>query len=383
MNQQTNAKKHILFLFSDTGGGHRSAAEALIEALDLEYGAQISTEMVDFFADYTPWPFNTFTRTYPDMVKVPQAWGFGYLISNGRRRVRMLFNAIYPYARRGIVKLVEEHPADAIVSVHPLVTDTALRVMGESHPPYIQVVTDLVTTHAFWYHPKVDLTIVPTQPAYDRAMKNQLDPATVEHIGLPVADRFCRPTEGRATLREQLGWPQDLPMILIVGGGDGMGPLEQTARAIADAGLEAGLAVVTGRNAPLKTRLEAYKWTQPTFLYGFVRNMPTLMHAADILVTKAGPGTVSEALNTGLPMALYNYLPGQEEGNVTYVVEQGAGVWTPKPDQIVAAIRTWLEDDAAYQRALQACKTLARPQAARQIAHRIAHHAGLAPPQGQ
>jgi len=108
-----------------------------------------------------------------------------------------------------------------------------------------------------------------------------------------------------------------------------MGPLERNAEAIAESGLPAALVVVAGRNLKLKQRLEARSWPIPTFIYGFVRNMPDLMSAADILVTKAGPGTITEALNAGLPIILYSRLPGQEEGNVTYVTAEGAGIWAP------------------------------------------------------
>jgi 1,2-diacylglycerol 3-beta-galactosyltransferase len=101
------------------------------------------------------------------------------------------------------------------------------------------------------------------------------------------------------------------------------------------------------------------------------------MRAADILVTKAGPGTISEALNAGLPMILYSRLPGQEDGNVTYVETEGAGVWAPHPEKIVATLRTWIEKPQEREHAAAACRRLARPQAARQIAHILADYVGI------
>jgi len=83
-----NKKPHILFLFSDTGGGHRSAAEAIIEALDLEYGDGVTTEMLDFFKSHAPLPLNKMPDWYPDMVKAPYLWGFSFKMSDGRRRAR-------------------------------------------------------------------------------------------------------------------------------------------------------------------------------------------------------------------------------------------------------------------------------------------------------
>jgi 1,2-diacylglycerol 3-beta-galactosyltransferase len=134
---------------------------------------------------------------------------------------------------------------------------------------------------------------------------------------------------------------------------------------------------VAGRNQNLKARLESHSWSIPTFIYGFVREMPDFMRAADILVTKAGPGTISEALIAGLPMILYSRLPGQEDGNVSYVVSEGAGLWAPRPDQIVSFLHTWIQHPEKRLEAAAACRRLARPQAARQIAHLLAKRVGI------
>jgi 1,2-diacylglycerol 3-beta-galactosyltransferase len=98
------------------------------------------------------------------------------------------------------------------------------------------------------------------------------------------------------------------------------------------------------------------------------------MRAADVLVTKAGPGTLSEAFNAGLPILLYDFLPGQEEGNVGYVVQAGAGLWAPGPKAVVQALRQWVGPQAEAQalaRAAENARKLARPDAARRIAQFI------------
>jgi len=359
----------ILFLFSDTGGGHRSAAEAVIEAIELEYADRVRTQMVDVFKDYAPHPLDRLPDLYPKIVRLPQAWGMGYRLSDGRRRARLISTSVWPYVRRSIRRLIAANPSDLIVSMHPLMNGTVLRALDEQRPYFITVVTDMVTTHAFWYSRKVDLCLVPTEEAGRRGVALGLNPEQVLVVGLPVADRFCKPPGDRNALRARFGWAQDRPLVLLVGGGEGMGPLEEVACAIADAGLPVSLVVIAGRNERLKSRLESRHWAIPAHIYGFVREMPDFMRAADILVTKAGPGTISEAFIAGLPMALYSRLPGQEEGNVTYVVSQGAGVWAPQTEQIVAAVKNWLEHPEVYDQAVAACKRLARPEAARTIAH--------------
>jgi 1,2-diacylglycerol 3-beta-galactosyltransferase len=313
------------------------------------------------------------------MVKMPRVWGTGYRLSNGAHRASLLVEPSYPYLRRGLRRVIQRTQNDLIVSMHPLANAPFLRALGENRPPFITVVTDLATTHATWYHPGVDLCLVPSEEARRRALNNNLSPDQVQVVGLPVADRFCQPPGERTALRRHLGWPQDLPVVLLVGGGEGMGPLEKTALAIAEARLPLALVVITGRNRRLKANLEARPWPMPIFIYGFVREMHDFMRAADILLTKAGPGTVTEAVNAGLPMILYSRLPGQEDGNVMFVVSEGAGVWAPKPREIVSALQDWLEHPEKRLLAVENCRRVAHPQAARQIAHILADWAGLQP----
>jgi len=365
-------RPRVLFLFSDTGGGHRSAAEAVIEALELEAPGCFDTQLIDVFKQYAPLPLNLAPAAYPGMVRVPQMWGFGYRMTNGQRRARAITGAAWPYVRRAARRLAREQQADLIVSVHPVMITAVLKGYGSHRPPFFTVVTDLVTTHALWYDPGVDLYMVPTEAARERALACGLDPARIHVVGLPVAQRFCQPVADREALRAELGWPTDRPVVLLMGGGEGMGPLFETATAIAAPGGDFALAVICGRNRRLKQDLEAQDWPILTRLYGFERRIPQMMQAADLLVTKAGPGTIAEAINAGLPMVLYSRLPGQEDGNVTYVVDEGVGTWAPGADRAAASVHRWLQDPRTLQQAAAACRRIARPSAAKEIAHLIA-----------
>jgi 1,2-diacylglycerol 3-beta-galactosyltransferase len=239
------------------------------------------------------------------------------------------------------------------------------------------VVTDMVSTHAFWYDNRSDLVVVATDEARERGIAFGVDPEKIHVVGLPVAERFCHPPADKDQLRQRLGWAADRPVVLLVGGGEGMGPLGKIARAIDESGLNIALAVVCGRNARLKTTLETYDWNIPVKIYGFTREMPDFMAAADILVTKAGPGTISEAFIAGLPTIIYSRMPGQEDGNVFYTVDHHAGVWAPDAERVVAAIREWVEQPEKRQQAVAACHRIARPYAAREIARLIAGKVGL------
>jgi 1,2-diacylglycerol 3-beta-galactosyltransferase len=110
---------------------------------------------------------------------------------------------------------------------------------------------------------------------------------------------------------------------------------------------------------------------------GFTRDMPDFMRAADFIVTKAGPGTIAEALNAQLPIILYSKLPGQEDGNVTFVEEEGAGVWAPNPHDVVRTLTRWISRPAERQEVIENCRRAGKPGAARTIAHMIGEKLGL------
>jgi 1,2-diacylglycerol 3-beta-galactosyltransferase len=373
-------KPHVLILFSDTGGGHRSASEAIIEALGLEFGDAFTTEMVDFFKEYAPIPFNRMPDLYPQLVKAPQLWKVGFYATDGRARARAITTAFWPYARRAAKKLLENHPSDIVVTTHLAATSVGLWALGKNRTRrFISVITDPVTTHALWFDKRADLILVPTEMSRERAIVYHMPPEKVHVVGQPVADRYCAPPGDKHALREKLGWPQDKMIVLLIGGGDGMGPMAHTADAINESGLDLGLVIIAGRNERLKAKLESHDWNIPTRIYGFTTDLPDFMRAADVLVTKAGPGTIAEALNAGLPIILNSRVPGQEDGNVTYVQKERVGVWAPRTDRVVRTLKKWLENPEERERFSKNCLHTARPQSARLIARFIGSQVGLCP----
>jgi 1,2-diacylglycerol 3-beta-galactosyltransferase len=373
-------KPHILFLFSDTGGGHRSASEAIIEALGLEFGAAFTTEMVDFFKEYAPIPFNKMPDLYPHLVKAPRLWGAGFYATDGRSQARVLTTAFWPYASRATRKLLDAHPSDIIVTTHYAANSFGLQALEKNRGRrFITVVTDPVSVHAFWFDKRADLILVPTEVARERAISYHMPPEKVHVVGQPVAERYCAPPGDKRALREKLGWQTEKMLVLLVGGGDGMGPMSANARAINESGLDLGLVIVAGRNERLKTELEALAWKVPAYIYGFTRELPDFMRAVDVLVTKAGPGTIAESLIAGLPMILNSRVRGQEDGNVTYVQRERVGVWAPTPERVVRTLAKWLNDPGKRLRFSANCRRAARPESARLIARFIASQAGLCP----
>jgi 1,2-diacylglycerol 3-beta-galactosyltransferase len=366
-----NKKPKIVFLFSDTGGGHRSAAEAIIEALEKQYPGRFEAEMVDFFKNYGPPPLNYAGPTYPAMSNMKLIWAVGYKILDDKKRMDALYETLKPYTKPYIKKLFKEHPCDLFVSVHSIVNQPILCSQYRK-APLIIVVVDLVYPPAFWYQKETDLIITPTEPAYQRGLLLGVPPEKMKLVGLPISSRFIEMKASPAGIRKKYGWALNRPLVLMVGGGEGMGKIKPAALAINRANLPISLVIVTGKNLRLKKQLENQSWNIPVHIYGFTKDLPEFMQAADILLTKAGPTTLCEAFQMGKPIIIFSYVPGQEKGNVIYTVENGAGVYASTADRVVRALHKWLKDPEGMKKAAKASKKLARPEAAMQIADILA-----------
>lgn len=359
----------VLIAFSDTGGGHRAAATAIRDSIaSLRPDTAIS--LVDPFALSRSWPFQSLGRTYPIVIeRAGWLWQRGFELTNTSRRTNMLQQLAWPALRSTFDAIAASNDPDVIVCTHPLLTAPLRRVYPET--PIIVVVTDLITGHVSWYNPDADLTVVPTIAARDRALQAGLSAGRLAILGVPVAKRFVAVPGEKTALQEQLGWTPGKPTILVAGGAEGIGPLESLAVAIDRAHLPCDVAVVAGRNEALARRLRARRWQGQVHIYDFVTNFADLLRAAAVLVTKAGPGTISEACASGCPLILSGAIPGQETGNVEFVTTGRAGVWAPSPLAVTAALHAWLvgrDAPAALRRASGAAIRLARPHAARDIA---------------
>ena len=380
-------RKRIVFLMSDTGAGHRAAANAIQAAMDARYPDEYTFELVDIYRRYTPFPFKYMPEIYPPWINyAKRSWELGYKFINTHRRGRLCMALIKRYWAEGTRRFVIEYPADVadvVVSVHALFSRPIMHAFHQSQPyrpPFVTVITDLVTTHAFWYEKEVERCLVPTQAAYDRGREFGLLPDQLRITGLPIYPQFIDGLLPKDAARHKLSWHPTLPAVLLIGGGDGLGPVYPIADELNRRQLAMQLIVVAGRNRALQRQLESVQWNQPTRIYPFVNNMPELMAAADMLVTKAGPATICEACIAGLPMVLSSAVPGQEEGNIAYVVDHHAGVYAPGADRVAGAVGHWLNGGAGElaNRALHA-RALAQPDAVWTIADEIHAQAQKAP----
>ncbi|MGC9347153.1 MAG: MGDG synthase family glycosyltransferase [Anaerolineae bacterium] len=373
--------RRFLFLFSDTGGGHRASAQAVLQELDRLYGDAAAVEMVDVFVEMERWPFYRFPEWYRVLVGLRGIpWAVGFHLSDGIKLMKTMSRLVWPYAGSAMCDVLRRYPADVIVSLHPLpnyALTLALRQMGCSAPLAI-VAVDLVTVHAGWLAPGAQLYLMASEAAKARALERGLPKDRVHAVGMPTRRAFVTAMHiTRREARERLALPLDRPVVLMVGGGEGMGPLSQVVKALARRRPDAHLVAIAGRNEALRRELRELELPVAIQVEGFVSNMEIWMRAADILVTKAGPNTLCEAFLAGLPLVLYTALPGQEEGNVSHVVENGAGIWAPLPRLAAKAVMHLLANRSLREAMAMRSRQLARPQATEIIAR---HLWGLAGP---
>lgn len=373
--------KKVLILMSDTGGGHRASAEAIRAAFNEEFGDKYQVFITDLWTEHTPWPFNQLPRSYNFLVKHGSLWRMTYYATAPRVVHQTNFAATSTFIAREVAKGLMKYQPDIIISVHPLMQHVPLRILRSKgllkKIIFTTVVTDLSTCHPTWFHKLVTRCYCPSEEVAKRALKAGLNPSQIKVYGLPVRPSFVKPVLPKVELRKELGMEDHLPAVLLMGGGEGMGPIEATARALGDALYDETIGepigqvlVICGRNKKLFNRLTSVQWKVPVQVMGFVTKMEECMGACDCIITKAGPGTIAEAMIRGLPIILNGYIAGQEAGNVPYVNENGCGKYSKSPKKIASIVAQWFGPRQDELRIMsQNALRLARPDAVFKIVH--------------
>lgn len=341
--------KRAMFLISDTGGGHRSAANAITAALDEIDTPDRFEHRIEDVAAHCSFPLTQLGLGYSMALRyAPPVYGALYYATNGRRRYKALIRFCEPLYRERLRDLFVGYQPDVIISVHPLLNHAALRARADAHMqhvPIVTVITDLGKVHESWLVADADAVVVPAREVYQRALSRGVSPARLRLLGHPIHPQFDDVTGTPAELRAQLGLPADAMIVMLMAGGEGGGKLLSTTLALARARLPIHLVVVCGRNEHLQQKLTEMSATLPTPMHvlGFTDQIPEYFRAVDLLVTKAGPGTLAEANAAQLPVVVYDYVPGQERGNVDFVRHNGLGaVALHGASEVVAAVRSMI-----------------------------------------
>jgi processive 1,2-diacylglycerol beta-glucosyltransferase len=287
--------------------------------------------------------------------------------------------AIFPSnSRHRFGRYLKQFRPDVVLCTHyfPLETLNHLRrKRGGPRPLAVSVVTDF-EAHALWMDACVDLYCVAAEETKARLVARGAVEENVVVTGIPISAKFSARLDAKA-VRKTLGLRDDLPVLLVPSGGFGMGPVGEILAELDKVERPFQNVVVTGRNQELRRELAAQDRKHPTRVLGFVTNMHELMAVADLIITKPGGLTSSEAMAMGKPLFILNPIPGQEAANSDFLLEHGAAAKVNRVEDLPYRIEQLLGSKKLAEMG-RAAKALGRPQAAREILNEVVKRVGRA-----
>lgn len=359
------------------GAGHMRAAEALKKAA-AETAPQADVVILDTFRYASPLVEKVILGTYMEILRVsPVVYGFLYRQSERKQplagRSKTEFNRILNLlAAPRLVEYINNFQPQAIVCTHPfpLGIVSFMKKRGTFRGLLTAVITDF-TLHSFWVFPEVDQYFIGAEGLYSQYEDFLIDRSRVRATGIPIDPAFTQKND-RDGLRAGLGLVPGVPVVLILGGGLGMGPLEAAVQALLKSPVNCQLLVVTGTNRQLYKKLASVAAATPCRLkvLGYVDNIHELMAAADLMVGKAGGLTCAEALACALPIFVVDPLPGQEERNVEFLTSTGAAISVSDKD-LAGTVGTYLGNSDRLKEMALASARLGRPRAAYEAVNAI------------
>ena len=331
-------------------GGHIRIAQALTWALTTHH-PEAEVRTIDIYsAAYLNQRFAGTTNAYDRVVaRVPWLWGTTYHLTHQRPVMWLLRQVGSRFTRRAALhRLVEGEAPDVIVNViadlgQLKVLPRVARAAGRPAPPVVTVISDLVNIHRGWLAPQAAVVVVPTEPAYEACRRYGVPADRLRLLGFPIRSHlFCRANEPNGHQ------PENGLRVLAMGGSSGSGRLVEDVRQLVASGLRLDLTVICGKNAGLQQKLEPLAAGQAgrcrVRVLGYTDHVPELMRAAEVLLTKAGPSTMFEAVATQLPSIITAHLPGQESGNAAYFARAGVAVEAHSPADTVRLVARFVED---------------------------------------
>ncbi len=365
-------KKNFLILTSDCGFGHRSAANAIAQAMRDLHPQDSRTIIVNpNLEESSPSFLKNTEQTYTQFVTGnPKLYRFAYEISDSRPASGLVENTLTLALYRDIKQLIGELHPNAILSTNQMFSGPTGAVLNfmKNRLPFYTVVTDLADVHAMWFNDHPDRFFVASEQVRSKAIGCGIDPQKICISGIPVNPVYAYNHAAKPDQRVNLGLDPQLPTLLFVGSRRVSGIFEHL-EALEALSLPFQVGVIAGGDNQLYEKVSQRQWTYPIRVQNYVTNMPDWMLAADLLITKAGGLILSEGLAAGLPILLIDYLPGQEEGNVQFILDHHAGAVANNPEDLTKLVIELLKDDqSALKELSSSARHCGHPDAAREIA---------------
>lgn len=375
-----------IILSASTGSGHMSAARAINEYL-MESGVQ--SEVIDTLKYISPILNKTVTEIYDFIAKYhPKIWKMMYDTSN-KKTVNKLLLSVNNLVSKRLLPLLDDFEPDVIIATHPFAAEmiSKLKSLQKIDIPLICVITDYAP-HLTWINPGVDAYVVANSDMIEPMVQMGADKNDIFNFGIPVDKEFFSKKD-KAKILEEIGLFPELPTVLIMSGGNGYANVEEIYRDLQKSDTDFQIILITGKNQKLYNRMqslteisnqekqnlnlqknfiskfgvpnvhlnglniikkfvgdssEEFLQTKPTKIIYFTSEVSKYMSAADLIITKPGGLTVSEALACGLPMALFGAIPGQEEENANFLVGNNMAVKLDQKSSNLKSIEALLKN---------------------------------------
>ena len=359
---------NILMLYASAGGGHKKAAE-VVKSYLLTQNPNHTVRLVDTLkevnqladvfccdgyqlaAKYAPWVFGTF-----------------YKAADQETPIANLVPAITARLSRKLLPLIEEFQPDVIISTYHFSAQMVshLKGTGQIQTPLVCIVTDY-GPHRAWISPYVDAYVVSDEGMAGQLVARGVSRENIYPFGIPVEQKFFQ-EENKEQLLSHLGFRPNIPTLLFMAGSFGVRSMLDIYQKIDALPLPFQCIVITGKNPKLYRQIENIRLYSPhrTKLVYFTSHVEKYMHAADLLLTKPGGLTISEALASGLPMAVFGAIPGQEEDNERFLRSHQMGI-SICPDTCRPILSRLLGNPQQIEKMRNACKAFDKSDCAKNI----------------
>jgi len=359
------AGRRILLMHVTTSSGHHHASRAIGQALRrLDPACQtISVDAFDYTSRFVRWAI---MRSYYSVIRhYPDVWEYLYDNPDIHKRIRHFRKLLHRYHTRKLQRLLETVQPHAIVCTQafPCGMVADYKQHHELMVPLVGVLTDYAP-HVYWLHDTVDRYIVPAEEVKQRFVAHGVAEERIQAFGIPVEPRFLDPVDRAAVYRE-MGLEPDKPVVLVMGGGGGFGPMREMMLSLDRSPVPCQFVVLTGTNRALLNWFKEQRFQHRVQANGYVDSVPQLMEIASLIITKPGGLTTAESLAKRLPMMIVTPIPGQEMCNARYLLAQGAAVQVASPQSAGEVVTKLLGDGGAQLQELRGnVARLARPESA-------------------
>jgi processive 1,2-diacylglycerol beta-glucosyltransferase len=361
-------KKRILIFSASYGGGHRSASESLRQYLMAHHRGEVEVRVVDFYRQFAPGVDRLTKFAYDQSVQfLPELYGTFFELTNKiQKKKNPILDELVQVGYSQATAFVDSWEPDAVISVYPI-AGGVVADMKETRPFVAATVVTDYGVHRQWLHPETDLFFVASREAAEEMAALGVSWERIVVSGIPIHERFGQRSP-RTESRRELGLENRFTVLLTVAGTPG--EIGSLAKELCGLGVQ--VVAATGRGSRVRRRLETLaKKRELLRPLGFVKEMNVVMSAADVLVGKAGGLTVSEALAMGMPLILFNPIPGQEMYNLDFLVNYGAGLWGRDEDDVVEKVRFLSTHPRRLAQMAENAELLGKPGAAGTVCERV------------